>query len=101
MTDTSFAATPRHSILSRLAYGTTASLIAAVLGASAGALMARIAPPDEYLWLGLMLAPIWFALEVVFESYIEVVGYSSRISRIFASVALLVGFYVSWFLLRP
>jgi hypothetical protein len=98
MTDTSVSPTRR---LSGFAYASSAALVAGILGASAGALMARIAPVEEYLWLGLAMAPLWFVLEIFFQSYVEAIGYSSRISRILASVTLLSGFYGSWILLRP
>ena len=101
MVENSVVVGSRPSILARATYGSTAVLIAAILGAGSGALMARFAPVDEYSWAGLAIAPLWMVVEAAFESYVELVGYSSRASRILAGVALLVGFYVAWYSLRP
>ena len=85
----------------RLIYGAAAVFISLLLGSGAGIVMARIAPSDKFSWAGLAVAPLWILLEIAFESHTELVGYSSGAARVAAGTALLVSFYVAWFLVRP
>jgi len=84
-----------------LLYVLVASGISGVLGVGAGMLMATIAPGDNFSWAGLAVAPLWLVLEVVFELVVGLFGTYSRIARISVTVALLLGFYAAWFLVRP
>ena len=85
----------------RFKYGAAAVFVSLLLGSGAGIVMARIAPSDKFSWAGLAVAPLWILLEIAFESHTELVGYSSSAARVAAGTALLVSFYVAWFLVRP
>jgi len=75
--------------------------ISALVGAGAGVLMASITPVDKFTWLMLLLIPVYIILEGAFEIFVEVIGSYSRIARITVIIALLAGFYVTWFYMRP
>ena len=88
------------SSIRSISYATATIVFALVFGFAAGALMARIAPQDKFSWAGLVVAPLWFSLEVLFESVIVALGTHTKAVRVVSSVAVVVGFYVAWFTLR-
>lgn len=79
----------------------SAITIAAVLGVGTGVAIAKIAPGDKLTWAGLAVVPLWFLLEIVFEIFVGVFGSYSRFARISITIALLLGFYIAWFVERP
>ena len=64
-------------------------------------LMADIAPGDKFSWAGLAVAPLWPAIEIVFEFWVAVFGSYSRMARASVTAAVLLGFYAAWFLVWP
>ena len=85
---------------SALAYAAAAALLAAGFGYGAGAFMAWLAPANKFSWAGLIVAPIWFLLELFFEAIVEAVGHRTRAARASSTIAAIAGFYVAWFLIR-
>ena len=83
-----------------LGYAVGVTVLACILGLGAGAIMARLAPSDDFSWAGLAVAPLWFLLELFFEVTVGVLGYRSKATRIASTIAVLLGFYVAWFELR-
>jgi hypothetical protein len=78
-----------------------AATFSALLGAGAGILMAYVAPGDKFSWAGLAVAPLWLLLEIVFELIVGIFGAYSRIARVSVTSAVLLGFYIAWFSIRP
>jgi hypothetical protein len=74
--------------------------LAGLLGLGAGLIMARIAPANKFSWAGLAIVPIWLLLEVFFEGVVAVLGGYAKAVRIASAVAVVIGFYVAWFLFR-
>jgi hypothetical protein len=85
---------------SQFGYAIAAGVIAGVLGFGSGALMSSLAPRDTFSWPSLAIIPLWFLLEIFFESAVAVLGSRSKSTRIASTVALLGGFYVAWFSLH-
>ena len=79
---------------------TLAIVVAAFLGFCSGALMAHVAPAHKFSWAGLLVAPLWFVLELFFEAVAGVLGARSRFVRIATSVCVVGGFYIAWFVLH-
>ena len=77
------------------------TLIAGLVGVGTGAVMAKVSPEDKFSWVGLAIAPLWLVLEIAFEVVVGVFELHSRTARIAGIVALLLGFYITWFLMRP
>ena len=84
-----------------LVYVLVAASISGLLGIGAGVLMAYIAPGDKFSWAGLAVAPLWLAIEIVFEFVVGLFGSHSRMARASVTAAVLLGFYAAWFLVRP
>ena len=78
-----------------------AASFSALLGAGAGLGMAYVAPGDKFSWAGLAVAPLWLALELFFELIVGIFGAYSRIARASVTIAVLLGFYIAWFFVRP
>ena len=78
-----------------------ATLIAALLSFGLGVFMARIAPAHKFSLGGLAVAPLWLLLEVVFEAVVAIFGSFSRVARVLVTAAVLISFYVAWFVIRP
>jgi len=83
-----------------IGYAAGAVVLALVLGIAGGALMAKIVPENKFSWIGLVIAPLWFGLEIFFEGVVAVLGAHAKAVRILSIVAVIVGFYVAWFALR-
>jgi hypothetical protein len=75
-------------------------VLAGVLGALSGALLAWVAPSDKFSWAGIALVPLWFLLEIYFEAVVAALGNRAQVTRIASVIAVLAGFYVAWFALR-
>ena len=73
-------------------------MLAGFLGLGAGALLAWLAPSDKFSLAGLAVLPLWFLLEVFFETVAS--GANTRVIRVASGVAVVAGFYVAWFALR-
>ena len=78
-----------------------AATISASLGVGAGVLMAHIAPGDKFSWAALAVAPLWLAIEILFEVWVALFGSYSRMARAWVTAAVVLGFYAAWFLVRP
>lgn len=78
-----------------------ATAFSALLGASAAILMAHVAPGDKFSWADLAVAPLWLLLEIVFEFIVAIFGAYSRVARVSVTIAVLLGFYVVLFSIRP
>ena len=90
--------TNEQAMLQRVFFAAT---ISAALGVGAGVLMAHIAPGDKFSWAALAVAPLWLAIEIVFEFWVALFGAYSRIARASVTAAVTLGFYAAWFLVRP
>jgi hypothetical protein len=75
-------------------------VLAGVLGALSGTLLAWVAPSNKFSWAGIALVPLWFLLEIYFEVVVAVLGNRAKATRIASVIAVLSGFYVAWFALR-
>jgi hypothetical protein len=62
--------------------------------------MARIAPSGKFPAAGLLLIPVWLAIEIAFELAADALGAGSRASRTAGSISIVGGFYLAWFLFR-
>ena len=67
----------------------------------AGVLMAHIAPGDKFSWAALAVAPLWLAIELLFEVWVALFGSYSRMARVSVTGAVVLGFCAAWFLVRP
>jgi hypothetical protein len=85
---------------SAFAYAVGAALLAAGFGFGAGAFMAWLAPANKFSWVGLIVAPAWFLLELFFEATVEALGHRTKAARTASTIAVIAGFYVAWFLIR-
>jgi uncharacterized membrane protein YfcA len=81
----------------RLRTALLAFLLATTLGSLAGWLMATLMPADKSSWVGLVLLPLWFLLELFFEVAAAVLGSPGKVARALAITGLLAGFYIVWF----
>jgi ABC-type spermidine/putrescine transport system permease subunit II len=79
---------------------TLSVLLAGVLGVACGVAMAKLAPDDKFSWAGLAVIPLWFLLGIYLESVIAASGSTSKTSRAFSIIAVLGGFYGTWFAIR-
>ena len=76
------------------------TLLAAVIGVAAGALFGWLNPPDAFSWAGLTMAPLWLLLEIYFEGVMVALEHRSRVARIYSTIAVLIGFYITWIATR-
>ena len=83
-----------------LGYAVGVTVVACILGLGAGAIMVRLSPSDRFSWAGLAVLPLWFLLEIFFDVTVGALGYRSKATRIASTIAVLLGFYVAWFVLR-
>jgi hypothetical protein len=81
--------------------GVASIVLAAAFGIGCAGLLASIESTGKFNWAWLALAPAWFVLEVVFELFAGFFGERTPIVRYGVVVALLAGFYGTWFWLRP
>lgn len=77
-----------------------ATVIAAALGAIAGALAASKLPSDKFAWTGLALVPLFVVLEVFLKQLETLFGGDRNAARLTLAGAVVVGFYGAWFGVR-
>ena len=77
-----------------------ATVVAAALGAIAGGMAASKLPSDKFLWTGFALAPLLVLLEVFFKHFVALFGGNANAARFKLVGAIVLGFYVTWFLVR-
>lgn len=74
-------------------------VVAAALGATAGALAASRIPADKFAWTGLVLLPLFVLIEALLGRFVAVFGDRST-ARLALAGALVAGFYVAWIVVR-
>ena len=77
-----------------------ATVVAAALGAIAGGMAASKLPSDKFIWTGFALAPLLVLLEVFFKHFVALFGGNANAARFTLVVAIVLGFYGTWFLVR-
>ena len=78
-----------------------AIVVAAALGAVAGALAGTKLPSDKFAWTGFALVPLFVLLEL-FLKYIAALFEGDRnAARLMLAGAIVAGFYGAWFGVRP
>ena len=78
----------------------TAIVIAAALGAIAGAVAASSLPSDKFAWTGFALVPFFVLLEVFLKHFVALFGGDRNAARFRLASAIVVGFYADWFGVR-
>jgi len=61
--------------------------------------MSWAAPANKFTWVGLLAAPLWFLLEVIFE-FVGLLGEHPKSTRLPVAIATSVGFYVAFYVLQ-
>jgi hypothetical protein len=79
----------------------SSSVIAGLIGVASGALIAHVAPKDDYSWAGVAAAPLWFFLEILFEFVAGVPGLFSKPAKVAATIAVVGGFYAAYYYFKP
>ncbi len=74
-------------------------VVAAALGATAGALAASRIPPDKFAWTGVVLLPLFVLIEALLGRFVPVFG-DRNAARLALAGALVAGFYVAWLVVR-
>jgi uncharacterized membrane protein YfcA len=77
-----------------------AMVVAAALGAVAGAVAATKLPSDKFAWTGFALVPLFLLLEVFLKHFVPLFGGDRNAARITLAGAIVVGFYGAWFGVR-
>ncbi len=77
-----------------------AAVVAAALGAVAGAMTASYLPSDKFAWTGGALLPLFLLLEVFLKQYAALFNGDRNAARLTLAGALVAGFYAAWFWLR-
>ena len=77
-----------------------AMVVAAALGAGAGATAAARLPSDKFAWTGLALLPLFVLLELFLGRLAVPFDDDRNAARFALAVALVVGFYGAWFGVR-
>jgi uncharacterized membrane protein YfcA len=77
-----------------------ATVVAAALGAFAGALAASKLPSDKFAWTGFALVPLFVLLEVFLKYFVALFAGDRNAARITLAGAIVVGFYGAWFGIR-
>jgi len=75
-------------------------VIAAGLGAIAGAIAASKLPSDKFAWTGFALLPLFMLLEFYLKHLAGLFGGDRNVARLALAGAVVAGFYVAWFALR-
>jgi hypothetical protein len=75
-------------------------VIAAAVGAVAGAIAAVKLPADKFAWTGFALLPLFLLLESALERLLPLFGGDRNAARLSLAGALVVGFYGAWFAVR-
>ena len=77
-----------------------AIVVAAALGAFAGAMAASRLPDDKFAWTGFALVPLFLLLEVFLKYFVALFAGDRNAARITLAGAIVVGFYGAWFGVR-
>jgi len=77
-----------------------AMVVAAALGAVAGAVAATKLPSDKFAWTGFALVPLFLLLEVFLKHLVPLFGGDRNAARITLAGAVVAGFYGAWFGVR-
>ena len=77
-----------------------AMVVAAALGAVAGALAASRIPPDKFAWTGFALVPLFVVLELLLNYFAALFEGDRNAARLMLAAAIVVGFYGAWFGVR-
>ena len=77
-----------------------AIVVAAALGAVAGAIAASKLPSDKFAWTGFALVPLFLLLEVFLKHFVALFGGDRNAARFTLAGALVAGFYGAWFGVR-
>ena len=75
-------------------------VIAAALGAVAGAMAASKLPSDKFAWTGFVLVPLFLLLEILLKYFVALFGGDRNTARFTLASALVAGFYGAWFGVR-
>jgi len=77
-----------------------AIVVAATLGAVAGAMAAAKLPTDKFAWTGFFLVPLFLLLEVLLKHFVALFGGDRNAARFTLAAAIVAGFYGAWFGVR-
>ena len=77
-----------------------ATIVAAAIGAAAGAVAALMVPSDKFAWTGFALLPLFLLLEASLDRLAGRFGGDRNTARITLAGAIVAGFYGAWFALR-
>ena len=77
-----------------------ATIVAAALGAIAGAVIAAKLPSDKFAWTGLALVPLFVLLEISLKHLVLLFAGDRNAARFTLAGAIVVGFYGAWFGVR-
>jgi uncharacterized membrane protein YfcA len=77
-----------------------AIVVAAALGAMAGALAAAKLPSDRFAWTGFALLPLFILLELLLKHLAQLFEGDRNAARLMLAGAIVVGFYGAWFGVR-
>jgi len=78
-----------------------AIVVAAALGAVAGALAGTRLPSDKFAWTGFALVPFFVVLELLLKYIAGFFGGDRSVARLMLAGAIVAGFYGAWFGVRP
>jgi uncharacterized membrane protein YfcA len=74
-----------------------ATVVAAALGAVAGAMTAAKLPSDKFAWTGFAMLPLFLLLEVFLTRLVSLFDGDRNAARFTLAGALVAGFYGAWF----
>ena len=77
-----------------------AVVVAAVLGAMAGAVAASTLPGDKFAWTGFVLLPLFLLLELSLKHLVSAFGGDRNAARLTLAGTIVVAFYCAWFAAR-
>ena len=75
-------------------------VVAAVLGAVAGAMAASKLPGEKFAWTGFVLLPLFVLLEASLSRFAALFGRDRNATRFTLAGAIVVAFYGAWFGVR-
>lgn len=76
-------------------------IVAAALGAVAGAIAGLMLPPDKFAWTGFALLPLFVLLEASLSRFGALVAGDRNSARVILAGTVVAGFYVAWIACRP
>ena len=75
-------------------------VVAAAIGAVAGAVAASTLSAEQFAWTGFFLVPLFLVLEVSLKHLLALFGGNRDVARFMLAAAIVAGFYGAWFGLR-